>query len=330
MQYRNLINIKLDHAYFNGDNKFRYELKIPANSAKLAQDFGLLPRIKEDLIYLYSPVNLETEDLEDAGPFWIHLNFSDYLYPNYTGIDYHKDKEVLFAGFNSEGDSTDYSFQVKNTVNKLFDLCSTHGMDACEPDKLILSDSTIWEGTLADLLAHIQEGVIEPGFIQLEGGAAEGTYLFVLNEEWGYPDAIYRIDPSCFKIASETSAPLEFTVSIPSREVYWCYYIIQRSDVDLTNVSISSEKKSEDDASPLPQFGQSESVEFQNSNHDTALKIVSESPFALKNRYSFSITLNSQSLSGDPLKLPYPGVNLLSSIERSGKVELCSESYIYL
>ncbi len=330
MQYINLINIKLDHAYFNGESKFQFGMTIPGVSAKMAHNFGILPRLKDNLLHLYSLDNFEADEMEDAGPFWIHLNFPDALTPNYTGIDYLKDKEVLWAGFGSEANSAETPFEVKNTLNKLFDLCRTHGMDACEPDKLILPDDSIWEASLAGLLARVEEGIIDQGFIQLEGGAAEGTYLYIIHEEWSYPDAIYRIDPSCFKMASEAFAPLEFTVSVPSREVYWCYYIIQRSDAELTNVSISSKKKSDDDATTLPQFGQSESVEFRNSNQDTALKIVSESPFALKSRYPFSITLNSQSMSGDSLTLPYPGVNVLSSIERSGKVELCSESYIYL
>jgi hypothetical protein len=330
MQFRNLINIKLDHAYFNGERKFQFGMTIPGTSAKLANSYGILPRLKDNLLHLYSLDNFEADDMEDAGPFWIHLNFLDSLTPNYTGIDYLKDKEILLAGFGSEANSAETPFEVKNTLNKLVDLCRTHGVEACEPEKLILPDSTIWENTLASLLSRIEEGIIDPGLITLEGGAAEGAYLFIINDEWSYPDAVFRIDPSCFKMASESSSPLEFTVAIPSREVYWCYYIIQRSDVELTNVSISSEKKSEDDATPLPQFGQSESVTFQDLNQGRALKIVSESPCALKNRYPFSITLNSQSMSGDPLMLPYPGVNVLSSIERSGKVELCSESYIYL
>ena len=328
MQYRNIITIKLNHAYFNGDGSFDFDIAVPGVSEKLAQNYGLFLRLKDNSIQFYSSDNFEADEMEDERPFWIHLNFKDALYPNYTGIDYLKDKEVLFAGFDSPASSVEHSFEVKNTLNKLLDLCSTHGMDACEPDKLILPDNTIWEGTLAGFLARIEEGIIDPGFIQLEGGAAEGTYLYIINEQWSYPDATLRIDTSCFKMASEASGPLKFTITIPTREVYWCYYIIQRSDTELTTVSISPEKKGEDDETPLPQFGESESVEFQNS--DKALKIVSEHPYALKNRYPFSITLNSQSMSGDSLTLPYPGVTLLSSIERSGKVELCSESYIYL
>ena len=328
MHFRNLINIKIDHAYFNGEKRFEYGIKIPGNSAKLSNNYGLFLRLKDSLLHLYSLDNFEADDMEYAGPLWIHLNFSDVLYPNYTGIDYFKDKEVLYAGFSEETNPAEYPFEVKNTLNKLLDLCGTHGIDACEPDILTLPDSTIWEGTLAGFLARIEEGIIDPGFIQLEGGAAEGTYLYILNEDWSYPDAILRIAPTCFKLASEASDPLEFTVSMPAREVYWCYYIIQRSDAELTAASISSSRKSEDNETQLPQFGESETVEFQNS--EKALKIVSESPCALKNRYPFSITLNSQSMSGDPLTLPYPGVTLLSSIERSGKVELCSESYIYL
>ena len=243
MQYRNIITIKLDHAYFNGERKVEFGMTIPGVSEKLAQNYGILLRLKDNSIQFYSSDNFEADEMEVAGPFWIHLNFMDVLYPNYTGIDYRKDKEVLFAEFGSESNSDEVPFKVKNTLDKLFDLCYTHGVDECEPDKLILSDKTIWEGTLAGFLARIEEGIIDPGFIQLEGGPAEGTYLYITKEEWSYPDATLRIDPLCFKLASEASATLDFTVSIPSREVYWCYYIIQRSDTELTTVSISSKKR---------------------------------------------------------------------------------------
>ena len=263
MQYRNIISIKLDHAYFNGDGTFDFDIAVPGVSEKLAQNYGLFLRLKDNLIHLYSSDNFEADEMEDEGPFWVHLNFTDALYPNYTGIDYLKDKEVLFTGFGQKANSVEHSFEVKNTLNKLHDLCSTHGMEACEPDKLILPDTTIWEGTLADFLARIEEGIIDPGFIQLEGGAAEGTYLYIINEQWNYPDATLKIDPTCFKMASEAPVPLEFTISIPTREVYWCYYIIQRSDTELTAASISSEKKIEDDETPLPQFGESEPLSFR-------------------------------------------------------------------
>lgn len=79
---------------------------------------------------------------------------------------------------------------------------------------------------------------------------------------------------------------------------------------------------------PLSEFEEPNHVFFR--HYKNVSKIVSKMPFGLKKNYPFTITLNSHLMSGDSMKLLYPGVTNLLSFERNGKVERISDSYIYL
>jgi hypothetical protein len=302
---------------------------IPGKSAKLADNYGLVFKIRENQLRMYAMENFDPTDMKAAGSLWIYFNFLNEVMSNVTGEDLTPDRDVLYAEFTSlsADDSETKAPKVLHTFKELLHRCSVFGMDACEPDELKLADGTIWEESLAVYINRAEQKSFDDDLIQLKGGKAEGNYLHFNLESWTYPNGVIRIDPEYFEAVEGSDIAQSTQITIPNREVYWCYHLIQSDSSESPLVTITA-KSSDDGNETLPEFEQIEPIGFTGAKK--AMRFCTTSPVAMRNRYPFTIELEDQNKSDQARILPYPGAQVLSSIERSGKDELCSDIYLYL
>jgi len=304
---------------------------IPGKSIKIAENYGLVLKIQGNQLRIYAMENFDHEDMKRAGALWIYFNFLDELLSNVTGADLTPDRDAFFAEFltqPADDDSAGNPLAVVHTFKELLHRCSAFGLDQCEPDQLQLPDGTIWDQSLTAYLGSAEQNITDEGLIRFTGGKAEGNYLHLNLEGWNYPDGVFRIDPACFEAAATSSDALTFQVTIPNREVYWCYHLIQPDTAESLSYAVRTVNSRESTDENLPEFEQIETIGF--SGAKKALRFCTTSPIAMRNRYPFTIELEGQNRSDSPRILPYPGAQVLSSIERSGKDELCSDIYLYL
>ena len=331
---RKLLNIALDHAFFQRRDELLVRMEVAAESRRLAQNYGLIVKFRSNQIQVYAVDGFDADSIGDSGPLWIYLDFLTENVMNVTGADITPDKQMLFfecTGTRLQGDDVrSFEMDLSKTLNDLIDAFDTFGIESCEPDELRLPEGSLWEDTLDEFIKAAADHRIDEGKIELTGGKAEGVYLNVYHGRWVYPDAALQITPDCLSRSASLEKAPDVHLKIRNRGVYWCYYLVNKKEkeIDASGMSIISNGSGITQERDLPLFEQIDTVDF--SGYEKAIRFCSKEPVSLQNRYPFTIELKGYSNSEKPVILPYPEVNVLSSIERSGKVELSSNIYLYL
>ena len=66
MQFRNLINITLSHAYFGENEGFEFSMSLPVSSSRKARTSGLFLKMNGGQINIYGSENFDPEGKENT------------------------------------------------------------------------------------------------------------------------------------------------------------------------------------------------------------------------------------------------------------------------
>lgn len=325
MGYQKMLHINVRHGYYTGGRSSVLHLEADSRSQRICDNYRLRIFQKNNSIQLLAEEDLEASDFTDIDPliFAIHPTADHFL--TISDLDMQPGKNLICVelpdiGLNHEIGNADIANSFEILVRKTAEL----GTENCRPDEIILPDGNKETGSyFEELLLQANKKQLGSGVFVLKGGGAEGRYVMLQQHGWNYPVGTIIVYPGeVYKKWGKEHQPLQFNLKIPARKTYWCYRLILENTEESEDISLKTSDRSSD-------FNKYDSAEFGSDNKKSLL-MCSLNRIKLQDRYPFSVELHRENGREEVTKLPYPKTQILSSFERSGKKEICSEVYYYL
>lgn len=325
MDYMHILTIAVKHNYFNNGLCPSLIIAPSYTTAKKCGNNGVILKTRQNKLKVLAEESY-LEGLSDSvSTLFLTLHTSDPSFCVYTNIDTQPGKNMIYKKVEPVTNTVNREIN-KNDLIRVFSAFKKKAADIEWTEKkpvVTLPDGTTEAGNyLGKMVAAQDMQTFDEGIYEItKAGPASDKFLLLHQTGWHYPPGCIEIPLKNLTVNSQKNEPVEVSVELPERKVFWCYNLVSenREKLEKSTLKVSD---------GLVAFLLEGIYDFKGGK--MMAQVCSSEKISLKQRYSFNIELYNNLQPGHTTILPYPQADGLSVLKRGDKNELCTNIYYYL